>query len=195
MTHIHPHSSKNRDENLQDMWTKTPPGGGETLEERCDGGSHQGKGPKSSQLEYLCSQKATESTGSPYICQEAPTTVPCSARLRRAKVVACCLPFFRNDKSKLNSTGTEYEESPGSQRAELLMSGIIHTQSVSSIYHETSVRFRVYTRVPLPASGPLTFSSTAGAVWSGGPAALFPAVLLPVGVGRWGRLQLGAGTE
>jgi hypothetical protein len=42
---------------------------------------------------------------------------------------------------------------------------------------------------------PLTFSSTAGAVWSGGPGALFPAVLLPVGVGRWGRLQLGAGTE
>lgn len=42
---------------------------------------------------------------------------------------------------------------------------------------------------------PLTFGSTAGAIWSGGPGALFPPVLLPVGVGRWGRLQLGAGTE
>lgn len=59
-----------------------------------------------------------------------------------------------------------------------------------------------YPQVPLPTSRapvslwvPLTFGSTAGAVWSGGPGALFPPVLLPVGVGRWGRLQLGAGTE
>lgn len=46
-----------------------------------------------------------------------------------------------------------------------------------------------------PRGFPLTFSSTAGAVWSGGPGALFPPVLLPVGVGRWGGLQLGAGAE
>ena len=46
-----------------------------------------------------------------------------------------------------------------------------------------------------PRGVPLTFSSTAGAVWSGGPGALFPPVLLPIGVGRWGGLQLGAGAE
>lgn len=77
------------------------------------------------------------------------------------------------------------------------MSEIIHTYKVFPLSTlETTVLFRVLHPGPTAHLWvPLTFSSTAGAVWSGGPGALFPAVLLPVGVGRWGRLQLGAGTE
>lgn len=70
-------------------------------------------------------------------------------------------------------------------------------ESASSTYHRYNCAFMILHPDPTAHLWvPLTFSSTAGAVWSGGPGgALFPAVLLPVGVGRWGRLQLGAGTE